>query len=409
MSNYYTEKEIENLAADEWVNYYKNGGEEDDDRLISTTLSCFCTSEYVKHGNDAAEFKYQNSKGEDIQTCSEIFSDRATVGLIAMATSTLIVLVNFILKTMLVDMIRSLRLKTVTAETNYTMISIFIGQFVNTAILLVLNNANFKDFDEGVGPLSAVFFVGTETDFSVKWYKTVGTTLMRTMFSQAIWPLIEFVMFYSILNFSRFLDRNFTSDTFTSSMPSVQAYIDLYAGPQYLIHYRYAMILLQICVAFMYGTSMPYLYFIACFAFVILYINERLLVCYYYREPPAFDEKMTTLTLDLTTYIPYIMMPFAFWALGNRQIFETVADEINAKSDIRLSEHTISNAVTHLNPLHMTYNSPPMICLVILLIYSILARCFCAANEEDDDDQLVEGLDDYYEALKANDKEQALG
>lgn len=57
----------------------------------------------------------------------------------------------------------------------------------------------------------------------------------------------------------------------------------------------------------------------------------------------------------------------------------------------------------------MTYNSPPMICLVILLIYSILARCFCAANEEDDDDQLVEGLDDYYEALKANDKEQALG
>ena len=50
-----------------------------------------------------------------------------------------------------------------------------------------------------------------------------------------------------------------------------------------------------------------------------------------------------------------------------------------------------------------------MICLVILLIYSILARCFCAANEEDDDDQLVEGLDDYYEALKANDKEQALG
>lgn len=118
---------LEQLAADEWVSYYKNGGDDDDDRLISSTLSCFCTSEYLKHGNDAAEYKYQNSKGEDVQTCSEIFNDRASVGLIAMGVSTLIVLVNFILKTMLVDMIRSLRLKTVTAETNYTMISIFIG------------------------------------------------------------------------------------------------------------------------------------------------------------------------------------------------------------------------------------------------------------------------------------------
>jgi hypothetical protein len=34
------------------------------------------------------------------------------------------------------------------------MIAIFVGQFVNTAILLVLNNANFNDFDEGYGPLS---------------------------------------------------------------------------------------------------------------------------------------------------------------------------------------------------------------------------------------------------------------
>ena len=82
------------------------------------------------------------------------------------------------------------------------------------------------------------------------------------------------------------------------------------------------MILLQIGVAFCYGCTLPPLYGIAAIAFLILYINERLLVCYYYREPPAFDEKMTMLTLDLVKWIPFIMLPMAFWQLGNRQIFE---------------------------------------------------------------------------------------
>ena len=134
-----------------------------------------------------------------------------------MGVSFLIVGVNFLLKIILVDLIQSLHLKTVTLETNYTMITIFIGQFVNTAVLIVLNNASFKDFDGGNGLASTIFFVGSETDFSVNWYRTVGTTIMRTMLSQAIWPLIEFAVFWSILNFQRCLDRGFGSDTYVSS------------------------------------------------------------------------------------------------------------------------------------------------------------------------------------------------
>ena len=100
-----------------------------------------------------------------------------------MGVSFLIVGVNFILKITLVELIHSLHLKTVTKETNYTMITIFLGQFVNTAVLIVLNNASFKDFDGGSGFISTIFFVGSETDFSVNWYRTVGTTIMRTMLS----------------------------------------------------------------------------------------------------------------------------------------------------------------------------------------------------------------------------------
>lgn len=216
----YNSKMMEQLAADEWVDYYKNGGE-DMDRQISSTLSCFCTAEYERLGADAALNTYASSKGDQVKTCSEIFDDRSQVGLIAMGVSFLIVGVNFVLKVILVDLIKSLRLKTVTMETNYTMITIFVGQFINTAVLIVLNNASFKDFDGGNGPLSLIFMVGSETDFSVTWYKTVGTTIMRTMTSQAIWPLIEFAMFWAMLNFQRCYDRKFTNDTYISSQPSV--------------------------------------------------------------------------------------------------------------------------------------------------------------------------------------------
>lgn len=133
-----------------------------------------------------------------------------------MLVSFLIVGVNFLLRMILVDMIKTLRLRTVTAETNYTMVAIFVGQFVNTALLLLFNSANFADIDGGKGPLSLIFVVGDRTDFDVEWYRSVGAILMKTMFMIALWPLIEFAMFYSLMNFSRLLDRNWGSDTFST-------------------------------------------------------------------------------------------------------------------------------------------------------------------------------------------------
>lgn len=154
---------------------------------------------------------------------------------------------------------------------------------------------------------------------------------------------------------------------------------------------------------------MPPLYGIACVAFIILYINERLLVCYYYREPPAFDEKMTQLTLDLTKWVPFIMLPMAFWQLGNRQIFETVISEIDFKADIQESGHDFGNALSHMDPTFMTYNTGPLWLLILIILYSWIQKLRGVTEEEEEDDGLVEGLDDYYDALKKPDKAAYIG
>ena len=49
--------------------------------------------------------------------------------------------------------------------------------------------------------------------------------------------------------------------------------------------------------------------------------------------------------------------------------------------------------------------------LVVIFVYSLLTKWFCPStgDEEDEDDQLVEGLADYYVALKTDDKALLIG
>lgn len=158
-----------------------------------------------------------------VPTCSNIFDDRSTVGLVASGVSFLIVGVNFGLRMLLAEMVTGLRLKTMTSETDVTMVAIFAGQFVNTAILLVLNNASFIDMEsetDGYGPLTAIFRVGTESDFGVNWYKIVGGLLIGALIVQALWPLIELAMFGGMWWGKQLLDRDFGSDSYKTSMPT---------------------------------------------------------------------------------------------------------------------------------------------------------------------------------------------
>lgn len=93
--------------------------------------------------------------------------------------------------------------------------------------------------------------------------------------------------------------------------------MDIYSGPDYTIHFRYSSIMNTCFVAMMYGTALPILYPISLFAFFVLYCLERLLVFYYYKQPPAFDQKMTLSTLNMLTWGPCLYFAMSYWYLGN--------------------------------------------------------------------------------------------
>lgn len=84
-----------------------------------------------------------------------------------------------------------------------------------------------------------------------------------------------------------------------------------------MIHFRYSTILNTVFVCLMYGTALPVLFPIAMFAFFVLYVLERCLICYYYKQPPVFDEKMTMNALNMLLWAPIFYMGFSYWYLGN--------------------------------------------------------------------------------------------
>ena len=58
---------------------------------------------------------------------------------------------------------------------------VFLAQFLNTAVSLVVVNAAIPELIEGIPLVSKVLFNGNHRDFDQMWYKDIGGPLMITM------------------------------------------------------------------------------------------------------------------------------------------------------------------------------------------------------------------------------------
>lgn len=102
-----------------------------------------------------------------------------------------------------------------------------------------------------------------------------------------------------------------------SKKQTLQAFIDLYAGPEYILYSQYSSMLVMVFVSFMYGLIMPILFPICVIGLANITIVDQLALTYYYRAPPRYDGKLNKLALDLLTFAPIMMCVIGYWALSN--------------------------------------------------------------------------------------------
>jgi len=309
-----------------------------------------------------------------------------------------IVVINIILRTIMLSLIKWIGYHTESDQTGAIMTSIFIVQFFNTAILLLLTNANTSYAGLGFLP-----FEGMYPDLTFEWYNDIGSSFIMTMTTAAIFPIIEFCIAMGMKVTFKFLDRGCKCSGDQTKKNTIQAYINLYSGPEYAMHFKYSGMMNMVFVVFMYGLAIPLLFPIALLGFTVLYTVERLLITYFYRKPPMFDEKLNESAISKLKYAPVFMMFFGYWCLSNVQLFTNHSGKITSTLVPVNTYHTMwSFNVNQALPLMV------MGLFIFLTIFfdDVVNRLLLKFNiiSDEDEDEVDEGLGSYWACLDEHDR-----
>jgi len=182
--------------------------------------------------------------------------------------------------------------------------------------------------------------------------------------------------------------------------------VKLYSGCDFGLDERYAEVLLVIGMALFYGTAMPLMYLFALTSLIIMYVRETLFIYYLYQRPPQYDSRGTVITLYVICILAVTSLPFAFWQLGNRQIFDNLMFTIHNQEDIRKSGHTVSQAIFDASG--FSYNSGPFLLLLATPIVALVFSFYRTTSKKVSARAEVEGLTNFSSAMRPNVKKQIL-
>ena len=259
------------------------------------------------------------------------------------AVQYMIVGINYILRLFIIKLIIFIGKDTESEQTKLITNGVFIVQFFNTAFLLLLVNANLQ---EQAGFLGAIF-KGKLGDFNTFWFSDIGKTLVGAMLFNVYWPVLEAFVWFGYRLAFRMLDRRFKScNDEVTHKTTIQQYVEIYSGPVFFIHYKYSSILNITFVTMMYGVGLPVLFPIAALSMAVLYLVEKYMIFYVYRQPPMYDQQLNNNVLTLMTYAPLMLLAFGYWMLSSRQLLSNDVQYVEVPNQIPLTNHVWTNFFT---------------------------------------------------------------
>ena len=144
-------------------------------------VQCFCLERTLQ--GDQPDQLYGKL---NMPVCQDYNSSLIKVLVTTNAVTVIIVVINIVIKTKTIDLITWIGYDTHSEQLTKITNGVFIGQFFNTAILLLLVYANFS----GSKFPGASLFSGPFYDYSDMWYAIVGSQIVKTMTIGAILPPI---------------------------------------------------------------------------------------------------------------------------------------------------------------------------------------------------------------------------
>ena len=219
---------------------------------------------------NTAEKKAANyhCQGLNDPNCQQWIKENVFVYLVSIAISITNILIDKILK--LISQFESPHTKT--SQLISTMIKVFVVEFINTAVIIFLVNFNLD-----ISIFNMPIIDGNYTEFSVEWYRVVGSTIVLTMLIRTVSPHIATIAQVCITGLKRCYDRRCTCDNKRTRKVIQTDYENVYMGPEFTLDSRYAQTLTVIFTIFMYSSGLPILYMIGFVYFLFTYWVDKIL------------------------------------------------------------------------------------------------------------------------------------
>jgi len=175
----------------------------------------------------------------------------------------------------------------------------------------------------------------------------MGHTICGSMVLNTVMPLVLEIVGACIRFAKRFVDYLKRGKGTTTSTKTIQAYINLYAGPEYFLHAKYSSILNITYITMIYGTGMPMLFPTAAAALFTLFIVEKYCIYYIYKAPPAYDEKLNNKALKVLSFAPMFLLAFGFWMTTNMQLIHNNELSVKEKTDDSYKSNHVWSGIFH--------------------------------------------------------------
>lgn len=216
-----------------------------------------------------------------------------------------------VLQKVIFEMGNMRRAKNLTDKSIYQMITIFVCQYVNTSIIILLAYNSFtQNPNLRLTNNKENIFVGPFDEFDVRWYLVVGTPIVLAIFLHILLPHIGLMMQAMSLFMRRCYDRKLTCRRRITRQIIQSDYEDLYTGPEFLIQVRLAQLLTLIFVTLTYSSGMPLLYLVTGASLFVTYWSDKVLVLRYYRKTIINSPELITSFVSL---LPWAIVTHALF------------------------------------------------------------------------------------------------
>jgi len=289
-----------------------------------------------------------------------------------------VVMINLLLKTILRYFAKLERHHRISGKDSSVAIKVFLAQFVNTALIVLIVNGNLRDFGiefdkEGLlGSLS--LFTGEFGDFTMKWYTKVGSQLCLTMVINIMFPLLQSLQGFVVSRVKQCFDRKCTPNPTVTKQRTLAKYVKLYTGPKFLLAEQYAMLLNTCFICLFFGSGMPILYVVGFLTYTFTYWVDKWGFVTVFSTPPQYDSAIASLT---TRSLPYALLAHVgvgLWMYSNPDLFPDIKSAA-AELDTLDASFNIGDGYLQRRINRITTGTPHIfVLLVLIILYLIVTR-----------------------------------